>query len=184
MSARPLCLMISGAIYKLLNVADVTSLVNAISISVGRQGVALPQIVINENSSPENFKNDYNVLNHRVQIDIYCSKGKDGNGGYLQAYEIAKVVEEKLNRFTGLVVLSDTLANDIDTITLDSKENLYDSQQEDARVMMVFQVREKMSVAAADPSSYDVDYTIRVNGVVDSTGTINAYENNTFNISA
>ena len=175
--------MISGAIYKLINVASVTDLVNNISLVVGVQGVDFPQVVINETSEPENYKDNYSIINHRVQIDIYCSKGKDGNGGYLQADTIANAIEALLNRYSGVVTLSDTLYNNIAQIYLQDKDLIYDSQPEAARISMTYHVREKVSIGVPPPD-YPITVSFYVNGELDSTQVVNGYENNTFNVTA
>lgn len=176
--------MISGAIYKLLNVSPITEAVENISLVVGEQGLntKYPAIVINETSVPENYKDNYKVINHTVQIDVYCEKTKDGNGGFLQAFEIAEMVENKLNRFSGTVIVSDTIANYIDTIYLEDSENLYDPLSQAARVIMTYRVREASSSPKANPTEYPVTLNFYVNDVLNVSQEVNAYENNTINI--
>ena len=174
--------MISGAIYKLLNVSPITEAVDNISLVVGKQGAPYPSIVINEVSTPENYKDGYSVMNHRVQIDVYCSKGKDGAGGFLQAFEIAEMIEAKLNRFNGPVILSDSIGFDIEQIYLADRENMDDPISQAARVVMTYNVREAVDSPQADPSNYPITLDFYVDGVFNTSQVVNGYEDNTINV--
>ena len=95
--------MIGGAIYYLLNVPAITNLVEQLNYGLAPQENLFPRIVITERSTPENFKDGYSILNHDVEINIYASKAKDGNGGFLQASNIADEIETILYRYKGTV---------------------------------------------------------------------------------
>lgn len=129
--------MIGPAIYELLNVASVTDLVNGVYNSLAPENVTFPYVVFNEQSTPENYKDDYAVVHHDVQIDVYCSKGKDGNGGFSEADTIATNIKTILHRYKGTVsgkVIAQTL--------FDNEDVVFDPISQAARVILTFRFRE------------------------------------------
>lgn len=132
--------MISGAIASLLNVTAITNLVNDVSPILSPQGVNLPCIVINESASPELYKKGFSVLHHELQIDIYCDKGKDSNGGFLQAETISTQVKNILIYYSGTVA-----GHTIETITLQNETPLMDNISQEARMILEFKVRENIT---------------------------------------
>ena len=171
--------MIGQAIYSLLNVSDVTDLVNGIYHTLAPEDVTFPYIIMNEQGVTENFKNNSNIRIHEVQIDVYCAKGKDGNAGFAQADAIRKKIEEKLNRFTGI-----SGGKYIDTIYLEDIQPLFDPISQAARIIMGYRAREVYSEDLADPANYPQTVRVFVNGVLNQTEVINAYNDNTINITA
>jgi len=81
--------MIGGAIYQLLNVSSITSIVEQLNYGLAAQENLFPRVIITEQSTPENFKDGYSIINHDVEINIFASKVKDGNGGFAEASNIA-----------------------------------------------------------------------------------------------
>ena len=57
--------MIGGAIYQLLNVSSITSLVEQLNYGVSPQENLFPRIIITEQSTPENFKDGYSDYQSR-----------------------------------------------------------------------------------------------------------------------
>ena len=132
--------MIGGAIYQILNVPDVTNLVEQLNFGLAPQENLFPRIVITERSTPENYKDGYSIINHDVEINIYASKAKDGNGGFLQASNIADAIETILYRYKGIVS-----GKRIDQTLLSNQEILFDNSSQCARVIMEYSVRENIS---------------------------------------
>jgi len=132
--------MIGGAIYQLLNVPDVTNLVEQLNFGLAPQENLFPRIVITERSTPENYKDGYSIINHDVEINIYASKAKDGNGGFLQASNIADMVAFKLYRYKGTIG-----GKRIDQTLLSNQEILFDNSSQCARVIMEYSVRENLT---------------------------------------
>jgi len=132
--------MIGGAIYQILNVPEVTNLVEQLNFGLAPQENLFPRIVITERSTPENYKDGYSIINHDVEINIYASKAKDGNGGFLQASNIADMVEFKLYRYKGIIG-----GKRIDQTLLSNQEILFDNSSQCARVIMEYSVRENIT---------------------------------------
>lgn len=133
----PLYVMIGGAIYQLLNVTAITSLVEQLNYGISPQENLFPRVIITEQSTPENFKNGSSIIHHDVEINIYCSKVKDGNGGFLQASDIADAIDLILNRYNGT-----SGGKTIQQIYLSNQEILFDDESQAARVIMEYSVRE------------------------------------------
>ena len=129
--------MIGGAIYQLLNVTSITSLVEQLNYGVSPQENLFPRIIISEQSTPENFKDGYSIINHDVEINIFASKVKDGNGGFAEAANIADQIDLILNRYKG-----ESGGKTIQQIYLSNQEILFDSTSQCARVIMEYSVRE------------------------------------------
>lgn len=132
--------MISGAIATILNVSAITNLVTDISPILAPQGVVLPHIVINESATPELYKKGFSVVHHELQIDIYCEKGKDANGGFLQAETIANEVKTLLLYYSGTVA-----GHTIETIILQNETPLMDNVSQEARLILELRVRENIT---------------------------------------
>ena len=132
--------MIGGAIYQILNVPEVTNLVEQLNFGLAPQENLFPRIVITERSTPENYKDGYSIINHDVEINIYASKAKDGNGGFLQASNIADMIEFKLYRYKGIIG-----GKRIDQTLLSNQEILFDNSSQCARVIMEYSVRENIA---------------------------------------
>jgi hypothetical protein len=131
--------VIAPAIYSLLNVSSVTDLVTGIYFTTAPQLKAFPYITFDESGTTENFKDGCSIINHRLQVDIYCSKGKDGNGGFSEASTIADAVQTVLDRQKG------TFASiNIDQIYLEWQQALYDPMSEAARVILEYNVRQRL----------------------------------------
>jgi len=131
--------MIGGAIYQLLNVSTITNLVEQLNYGISPQENLFPRIIITEQSTPENFKDGYSIINHDVEINIYSSKVKDGNGGFLEASNIADQIDLILNRFKGV-----SGGKTIQQIYLSNQEILFDDQSQCARVIMEYSIRESI----------------------------------------
>ena len=56
--------MIGGAIYQLLNVTSITSIVEQLNYGLAAQENLFPRVIITEQSTPENFKDGYSIINH------------------------------------------------------------------------------------------------------------------------
>ena len=140
--------MIGGAIYQLLNVPAITDLVEQLNFGLAPQENLFPRIVITERSTPENFKNGYSIINHDVEINIYASKAKDGNGGFLQASNIADAVGTILYRYNGNIA-----GKRIDQILLSNQEILFDNSSQCARVIMEYSVRENLTERDLGPTN-------------------------------
>ena len=95
--------MIGDAVYALLNVTAITDLVAQLSYGISAQKDLFPRVVITESGTPENFKDGYTITNLDVEINIFASKGKDGNAGFLEASNIADEIETILYRYKGIV---------------------------------------------------------------------------------
>ncbi len=131
--------MIGGAIYQLLNVSSITSLVEQLNYGISPQENLFPRIIITEQSTPENFKDGYSIINHDVEINIFASKVKDGNGGFAEAANIADQIDLILNRYKG-----QSGGKTIQQIYLSNQEILFDSTSQCARVIMEYSVRESI----------------------------------------
>tara|TARA_R100000951_G_scaffold9216_1_gene8231 strand:- start:2169 stop:2564 length:396 start_codon:yes stop_codon:yes gene_type:complete len=131
--------MIGGAIYQLLNVSSITSLVEQLNYGISPQENLFPRIIISEQSTPENFKDGYSIINHDVEINIFASKVKDGNGGFAEAANIAEQIDLILNRYKG-----ESGGKTIQQIYLSNQEILFDSTSQCARVIMEYSVRESL----------------------------------------
>ena len=131
--------MIGGAIYQLLNVSSITSLVEQLNYGISPQENLFPRIIISEQSTPENFKDGYSIINHDVEINIFASKVKDGNGGFAEAANIAEQIDLILNRYKG-----ESGGKTIQQIYLSNQEILFDSTSQCARVIMEYLVRESL----------------------------------------
>ena len=131
--------MIGGAIYQLLNVTSITSIVEQLNYGLAAQENLFPRVIITEQSTPENFKDGYSIINHDVEINIFASKVKDGNGGFAEASNIADQIELILNRFKGV-----SGGKTIQQIYLSNQEILFDSTSQCARVIMEYSVRESI----------------------------------------
>jgi hypothetical protein len=131
--------MIGGAIYQLLNVSSITSLVEQLNYGISPQENLFPRIIISEQSTPENFKDGYSIINHDVEINIFASKVKDGNGGFAEASNIAEQIDLILNRYKGV-----SGGKIIQQIYLSNQEILFDSTSQCARVIMEYSVRESL----------------------------------------
>ena len=118
--------MIGGAIYQLLNVSSITSLVEQLNYGISPQENLFPRIIITEQSTPENFKDGYSIINHDVEINIFASKVKDGNGGFAEAANIADQIDLILNRYKGV-----SGGKTIQQIYLSNQEILFDSTSQD-----------------------------------------------------
>jgi hypothetical protein len=129
--------VIGKALYTLLNVQSITDLTTDISPSVATPEAVFPYIVFNESGSPENDKDGYRVYNHNVQIDIYASKDRDGNGGIEQANAISELIEDIFYMYRGVV--ADV---DIRGCVLTEKQVLYDSISQANRIILEFDIRE------------------------------------------
>ena len=131
--------MIGGAIYQLLNVTSITSIVEQLNYGLAAQENLFPRVIITEQSTPENFKDGYSIINHDVEINIFASKVKDGNGGFAEASNIADKIDLILNRFKGVIG-----GKTIQQIYLSNQEILFDSTSQCARVIMEYSVRESI----------------------------------------
>ena len=131
--------MIGGAIYQLLNVSTITNLVEQLNYGISPQENLFPRVIITEQSTPENFKDGYSIINHDVEINVYSSKVKDGNGGFLEASNIADQIDLILNRFKGV-----SGGKTIQQIYLSNQEILFDDQSQCARVIMEYSIRESI----------------------------------------
>lgn len=131
--------MIGGAIYQLLNVTSITSLVEQLNYGISPQENLFPRIIITEQSTPENFKDGYSIINHDVEINIFASKVKDGNGGFAEAANIADQIDLILNRYKG-----ESGGKTIQQIYLSNQEIMFDSTSQCARVIMEYSVRESI----------------------------------------
>lgn len=133
--------MIAPAIYNLLNTADVTDLVNGIYYTVAPQLAEYPYITFEESGENENYKNGSTIINHRLLIDIYCSKGLDGNGGFEEATAIAEAINDVLDRQSG------TFAGvNIQQIYKEWQQAMYDSTSQAARIILEYRVRQRVSL--------------------------------------
>jgi hypothetical protein len=163
--------VIGDAIYTLLNVADITDVVTGgIHHTVAPQDTPNPCIVINERGVNENYKNNSQIINHSLTIDVYCDKGKNGAGGFELANEIAVLVNSKLNRFSGIVG-----TKQIDTIYKVGSDTLYDSISESARVILEYNVRENEESGLADPLTYPLDIDIFEDDVFSRTESVSGF---------
>ncbi len=131
--------MIGGAIYQLLNVTSITSIVEQLNYGLAAQENLFPRVIITEQSTPENFKDGYSIINHDVEINIFASKVKDGNGGFAEAANIADQIDLILNRYKG-----ESGGKTIQQIYLSNQEILFDSTSQCARVIMEYSVRESL----------------------------------------
>lgn len=131
--------MIGGAIYQLLNVTSITSIVEQLNYGLAAQENLFPRVIITEQSTPENFKDGYSIINHDVEINIFASKVKDGNGGFAEASNIADQIDLILNRYKGV-----SGGKTIQQIYLSNQEILFDDQSQCARVIMEYSVRESI----------------------------------------
>ena len=131
--------MIGGAIYQLLNVTSITSIVEQLNYGLAAQENLFPRVIITEQSTPENFKDGYSIINHDVEINIFASKVKDGNGGFAEASNIADQIDLILNRYKGV-----SGGKTIQQIHLSNQEILFDDQSQCARVIMEYSVRESI----------------------------------------
>jgi hypothetical protein len=141
--------MIGGAVYQLLNVNDLTSLVAQLNYGIAAQENVFPRVVITESGTPENFKDGYSIVNHDVEINIFASKSKDGNGGFLQANNISTVIENILYRYKGTIG-----GKRIDQTLLSNKEVLFDNMSQCARVIMEYAIRETVINARTIEANY------------------------------
>ncbi len=131
--------MIGGAIYQLLNVTSITSIVEQLNYGLAAQENLFPRVIITEQSTPENFKDGYSIINHDVEINIFASKVKDGNGGFAEASNIADKIDLILNRFKGV-----SGGKTIQQIYLSNQEIMFDSTSQCARVIMEYSVRQSI----------------------------------------
>jgi hypothetical protein len=131
--------MIGGAIYQLLNVTSITSIVEQLNYGLASQENLFPRVIITEQSTPENFKDGYSIINHDVEINIFASKVKDGNGGFAEASNIADQIDLILNRYKGV-----SGGKTIQQIYLSNQEIMFDSTSQCARVIMEYSVRESI----------------------------------------
>ena len=129
--------MIGDAVYSLLNVSSVTNLVAQLNYGIAAQKDLFPRVIITESGTPENFKDGYSIINHDVEINIYASKGKDGNAGFLEASNIADEIEAILYRYKGTVN-----GKDIRQTLLSNTEILFDNQSQCARIIMEYSIRQ------------------------------------------
>lgn len=129
--------MIGDAVYTLLNVSSVTDLVSQLNYGIAAQKDLFPRVIITESGTPENFKDGYSIINHDVEINIYASKGKDGNAGFLEASNIADAIEAILYRYKGIVN-----GKDIRQTLLSNTEILFDNQSQCARIIMEYSIRQ------------------------------------------
>ena len=129
--------MIGDAIYSLINVPAVTSLVAQINYGISAQQDLFPRVIITESGTPENYKDGYSIINHDVEINIYASKGKDGNGGFLEASNISDAIETILYRYKGIVN-----GKEVKQTLLTNTEILFDNTSQCARVIMEYSIRE------------------------------------------
>jgi len=129
--------MIATAIYNLLNVTAVTNLCNGVFNQTAPQQLDYPYVVFSESNYPELYKRGFQVVHTDLLITVYCSKGKDGNGGFAQAATIAEAVKDILIYYSGTVG-----SIDIDTIILENERALYDPISEAARIDINFKVRQ------------------------------------------
>ena len=129
--------MIATAIYNLLNVTAVTNLCNGVFNQTAPQQLDYPYVVFSESNYPELYKRGFQVVHTDLLITVYCSKGKDGNGGFAQAATIAQEVKDILIYYSGTVG-----SIDIDTIILENERALYDPISEAARIDINLKVRQ------------------------------------------
>jgi hypothetical protein len=163
--------VIGDAIYTLLNVADITDVVTGgIHHTVAPQDTPNPCLVINERGVNENYKNNSQIINHSLTIDVYCDKGKNGAGGFALANEIAILVNSKINRFSGIVG-----TKQIDTIYKVGSDALYDSISESARLILEYNVRENEEGGLADPLTYPLDIDIFEDDVFSRTESVSGF---------
>lgn len=131
--------MISGAIAEILSVSDITDIVNDISPYLTPQNTDAPYIVITEQTTPELYKGGYKVVTHEALVHIYASKGKDGNGGFLQAQTIANLCKSQLLYYSGTAD-----GHAIQTITLENEQPLFDNVSQEAIIILDIRVRENI----------------------------------------
>ena len=129
--------MIGDAVYTLLNVSSVTDLVSQLNYGIAAQKDLFPRVIITKSGTPENFKDGYSIINHDVEINIYASKGKDGNAGFLEASNIADAIEAILYRYKGTVN-----GKNIRQTLLSNTEILFDNTSQCARIIMEYSIRE------------------------------------------
>ena len=129
--------MIGDVVYSLLNVSAVTSLVAQLNYGISAQEDLFPRVIITESGTPENFKDGYSIINHDVEINIYASKGKDGNGGFLEASNIADAIETILHRYKGTVN-----SKEVKQTLLSNTEILFDNSSQCARIIMEYSIRQ------------------------------------------
>lgn len=168
--------MIGQAIFSLLNVSTVTDLVEGVYHTLAPEKVSFPYIIMNEQGRTENYKNNSSIRYHEIQLDVYCSKGKDGNAGFAQCDSIGNKIEAVLNRFSGVAG-----GKYIDTIYLEDSQTLFDPISQAARLIMNYRVREVYEENIVTPNLPQT-INVFVNGVLDQSVTINAYDDNTINI--
>jgi hypothetical protein len=139
--------MIATAIYELLNVTAITSITNGVFNQTAPQQLAYPYIVFSESNYPELYKRGYKIVHHNLLVTVYCSKGKDGNGGFAQAATIAQAVRNILTYYTGTAA-----GHNIDTIILETERSLYDPISEAARIDINYKVRENTTANSFGPA--------------------------------
>ena len=115
-------------------------MVEQLNFGLAPQENLFPRIVITERSTPENYKDGYSIINHDVEINIYASKAKDGNGGFLQASNISDAIETILYRYKGTIG-----GKRIDQTLLSNQEILFDNSSQCARVIMEYSIRENLT---------------------------------------
>ena len=122
-----------------IDCAGITSIVEQLNYGLAAQENLFPRVIITEQSTPENFKDGYSIINHDVEINIFASKVKDGNGGFAEASNIADQIDLILNRYKGV-----SGGKTIQQIYLSNQEILFDSTSQCARVIMEYSVRESI----------------------------------------
>lgn len=169
--------MVASAIYELLNVSDITDIVSGVYFPIAPQGAASPYIYFEETVSPVNTKTGSSVREHFIDVYIVADKGRDGGGGLALVESIRPIVEGKLNRFTGMA--GGKMIQDIYLMDINST---YDPISKKAIMLMEFKVRQDYDSALADPANYPLTVNVYTNGILQDTQVINAYNDNTINI--
>ena len=135
--------MIGKAVYSLLNVSAVTNLANDISPNQASRNAVMPYIVFNEQGTPENYKDDYDIVYYNLQIDVYAEQTNAGGGGKAACIAISDEIQTILHRYKGTV---ENVV--IENCVLQDKESLYDPVSEAERIMLTYRVRVKESAPA------------------------------------
>jgi len=167
--------VIASAIYDLLNVADVTNLAPVYYGTVPQQKSA-PYIVFRESALPEHNKVNTKTIIHEIEIVIVSEKGKNGTAGFTVVEPIGDMIHTKLNKFSGL-----SGGKSVAMIRKNSEDVYYDQTSQFAVMEMVYEVRENVNETLA-VVNFPQTLNVYVNGVLNQSVTVNAYNNNTINI--
>ncbi len=168
--------MIASAVYNLLNVTDVTDLAPVYYGTVP-QKKSPPYIVFRESSIPEHNKVNTKIINYDIEIVIVSEKGKDGTAGFTVVEPIGAMIHSKLNKFSGI-----SGGKSVAMIRKTEEDVYYDQTSQYAVLELGYEVRENVTESLADPAESPQTVNVFVNGVLNQTTVINAYDDNTINI--